>query len=446
MNKENYNPKVLSTFEIIGCYFIDIFYNHLYLTAQDKHKLDPARGGSASDAGPVSFAYVPGSMTDHYKEIVRAYELGIRREPNYYEKSIKGLHDYYCAHTKFSAITLADFINRVLGQFLPTEYFNVLTEQDKFFFLNKIIVKSITKFTDQVLQIEMLKMVIDNHRDESNARYWVDKFIDILIVEREQIFRKFVKQEIKRGRKIDIFEDTDEKIDKTIVDKIIEDKAKLWEQVQILLAAKVGLEADLAKSQAIIKHLYSENANKPNHDPNDLNRINQLTSELNLANNRAQLATNELNKAQADLNKAHTDLNKAHTIINQLTNELNSTRQLTNELNSTRQLTNELNSTRQLTNAAQQATNELNSIRQGAVGSGQAKPSPTVISRSNSSRRKSPIIESEEESSSESESSSSEEQEADKGRFQTRLEEWPKEADNKALDGPSNPFLADIDD
>ena len=50
MDRRNYNPTAISTFEIISCYFVDIFYNHLYLTAKDRFKIySGKKRGSLTD-------------------------------------------------------------------------------------------------------------------------------------------------------------------------------------------------------------------------------------------------------------------------------------------------------------------------------------------------------------------------------------------------------------
>jgi len=135
-NRLSYDKKILSRFEIIGAYFVEIFYNNLYNSALRKFK------ASAPDDVRNSK-----SLTEEYKHLLGVFYNGIK-EKEYYEKSIKGILEYYREYTKFSTISLHDFIDEIIRQFIPDEYFKVLGDSDKHFFLNKIIVNITQNFID----------------------------------------------------------------------------------------------------------------------------------------------------------------------------------------------------------------------------------------------------------------------------------------------------------
>lgn len=278
MNKANYSQTMISTFEIIACYFVDIFYNHLYLNAQDSHRI---HGSKTS------------SLTEEYKKAIRAYEYGIRKDNKYYQKTIKGVLDYYRTYTRFSTIGLAEFIDRVLGQFLPEEHFSVLTDQEKEFFLNQIITNLITEFTTAVLDIKMLKSVIDNHWSDHNTRKWIDKFVDIQILEHEKLFKNFLRQVTRKSPNY---------VESDVAEKLREDRDKLWEQVQQLLGQKCSLEAELAKAKKIVEKLFSELKSRKELESGNDDKLQKLAEDNNelAEKNRQILDENSQLRAEID--------------------------------------------------------------------------------------------------------------------------------------------------
>ena len=157
-SRENYDPRVISTFEIIGCYFVDVFYNQIYHAAKDRIRLAPD----------------PMSLTDSYKSCVYNYVLGASQRPEYYKKMITGLYLYYQEHTRFSTITLGDFINNVIQQYAPKEYYSIMNDQSKDAFFGKTILIVVDKFRNDILDFNILRKIIDEHFDQTNIRFLVD--------------------------------------------------------------------------------------------------------------------------------------------------------------------------------------------------------------------------------------------------------------------------------
>lgn len=238
LNRQNYSNKTISVFEIVGAYFVDIFYNHLYLTSKKNHKLYPSDSRTRS-------------LTDEYKLALDAYYTGITKDQKYYEKTIKGILESYRTFTKFSTISMSDFIDDLLQQYLPEEHFKVLNSNEKFFFLNKILTSVVEQFINKVSQIHMMKMIIDDHDNENNTRQWVDAIVDIQIIQREETFNMFIK--LNRGKS-----HVDDRIDAEVVKKITEDRTKLWKQVQELLKEKCVMRADLSRAKKVSETLYAK--------------------------------------------------------------------------------------------------------------------------------------------------------------------------------------------
>lgn len=246
MNKHHYSKKAISTFEIIGSYFVDVFYNYLYLNADKTHRY--SSGGKTT-------------LTEEYINSVKAYIVGVSENAKYYQKTVIGVLEQYRTHTKYNTITLNDFINRTLEQFLPEEHFSVLTDTDKEFFFSKIITNTVNGFARKILKKEMLEMIIDDHMNEENTRFWLDEIVDIQVLERESLFNHFTKQTMRAsgmGR---------EQVDIEVVEKIREDRDKLWRQVQELLTIKCRLESELERAKKVSEVLYKKMSAKTPQAP-----------------------------------------------------------------------------------------------------------------------------------------------------------------------------------
>lgn len=202
MNRENYDPKALSTFDIIGSYFVDIFYNDLYLKARDRVK-----------EGRYS------SITEAYKANVVNYMHGIKKKEPYMQVC-RLLHEYYQRVTVYSTLTFGDFEVRILSQFIPPEYFNLFTEGDKDSNLCAIITRTVQEFGERVLAPEGLRRIIDDHSNQKNVELLQDIIVDILKIQREEYYVQFAKKINQRSGKVS------EEIVVTLKAKIVEETRK----------------------------------------------------------------------------------------------------------------------------------------------------------------------------------------------------------------------------
>lgn len=265
MNRHQYSNKTISTYEIVGAYFVDIFYNHLYVQAQTSHKLYQKEGERSQ------------SVTECYKLAIKAYREGITKNKNYYEQTIKGILSAYQIHTKHSTISMSDFIDNILLQFLPEEHFNVLSESQKHYFLNHIITNIINKFIDYAIQLSFLSMVIDNRNNTENTRVWMDHIVQIMILERETLFNRFV-QINKRNS-------TNETVPVEVVRKLTAEKEQLWEQLQACVERKHKLTRDLNRARKVAEELYIrlESLSKQNAELQFLNREMRMINTTDIS-------------------------------------------------------------------------------------------------------------------------------------------------------------------
>lgn len=244
MNRKDYDPVVLSTFDIIGCYFVDVFYNHLYLTASDvKSKAAFANGSGGNSRGR--------SLTDEYKSAVHAYITGVTKDERYYKKTITGLQQLYQTHTKFNTIGLGAFIDKIIETFLPEEYSKSMTDNEKEFFLSDIISSLVKEFASRVVDITHLTQIMDNHSSEHNTRAWVEEMVDLQIIEREKIFEKFTRT--MSGRNGDHYE----KIDVAVAQKIAAERDKIWVELEDRVKELMLLRSELSESKRLVTRMHS---------------------------------------------------------------------------------------------------------------------------------------------------------------------------------------------
>lgn len=230
MNRENYDPKILSTFNIIGSYFVDYYYNQLYHSSRRIHE-----------------KHARSSLTDEYKRAVQVFYEECNRNKNQYTLVITRLHEYYKSTTKFSTILLQDFTSKILSHFLPDEHYSVMNSQEKSYFLKKIIVNIIRDFTIYVSQIDTLLQVIDDHSNRQNVQIWMNHIVDIQIRVRENLWHNFISQGKAQTVNIDLF------------NRMQDDRNKLWDVLQVKVAEIEQLKHDIANARKIVEHYSLEN-------------------------------------------------------------------------------------------------------------------------------------------------------------------------------------------
>lgn len=176
MDRRNYDRQVISLFDTLGGFFVDIFYNDLYLKAK-----------SAVKEGKF------GSITDAYRANILNYMNGIKLR-NLYTGVVKKLHEYYQRITGFSSLVFADFEDKVLVQFIPAEYYGDFTNKHKDSALYDIIVRTVNESGAIVLMPDFLRRAIDDHMNVRNVTLLQDKLVDVFIFQREDYYTKFVSE------------------------------------------------------------------------------------------------------------------------------------------------------------------------------------------------------------------------------------------------------------
>jgi hypothetical protein len=169
---KDYSQRALSTFEIIAAFVVDIYYNNFYQTAK-KLRIE----------GRVE------SVTEGYKHCVKSYISSLGK-PKSYKKTVVGIHAHYYNFTRFSTITFSECIDTITKHFIPEDFFESSSNQQRDETLRTVLTNSIKEFSKAVLCSNMLNTVIEKHSDTAVIRAMQDKMVEALMFEREKMFQK----------------------------------------------------------------------------------------------------------------------------------------------------------------------------------------------------------------------------------------------------------------
>jgi cell shape-determining protein MreC len=201
-NFSNYDPKIISIYEILGSYFTDILFNHIYLTIK----------GSKN-------------AIDEYVKNVKNYVAGMKNNVEYYNKTTKEIHQYFLKHVnkKTTDLTYAGFISRIVSASTPGDYYSQLSPSDKEDIFSNIISELIASMAAFVTTHEMLQIIITAHtkNPKTTIRTIQDNAVNFLIEKRALLHNKFVKSvgEVKETTAVAYTEDLKKALKKAIKEK-----------------------------------------------------------------------------------------------------------------------------------------------------------------------------------------------------------------------------------
>lgn len=221
-DRNNYSSKTIENYEIMSAYYVDIFYNHLYIEAT-KMK---ATGNVAS-------------ITEGYKHTLNAFLKGLEN-PKLYKKSIVGMHHYFIS-IGFASISFAKCVDRLTKEFIPSDYFSSLTLTQKMGVLRLVVSQSIKNFIRKLVDEHMAK-IIDYHNENDNVRILQDELIDCFILEREGMYQRFIAEQTKTNKNETVNRLLAEKMQSEIKRLV---KEKYEQQKQILVLKKLCLKKNV---------------------------------------------------------------------------------------------------------------------------------------------------------------------------------------------------------
>ena len=355
LERKNYSTRTLNTYELLGSYFVDLYYNHLY---QEAHKF--------KNSGKVA------SITEGYKHAVIAF-LGVidsqsaNYQSRYYMTLLTGINNWFRQWTGHQTLTMSDCVETIIVEFIPNDYYGQFNKDQKRNVLREILTNVIKNTTGRIAT-EFLRLIIDDHENNENVEIIKEMVVDILLTERHNMYEKFVMKQsgetvnkstaitLQQNLKKYIKENQTLKEHISKLSKDLDDHKKtisVKDQQLKLLIDKFKLLADKHKhaqeelatyqstSQAT-SQLVNNRMQRPkplitNYDMNNTNdllskhvkRINNSTTKLTTTNKKHVVIKvdkpyNDLNETNND--ETNNDLNDTNNDLNEPTiNDLNDT-------------------------------------------------------------------------------------------------------------------------
>lgn len=171
------DSRVSSVFEVVGSYFCDTFFNHIYSSARTR-----------VSAGA--------SLTDEYIRLVKSYLIGTKQDKKCYTEVIRGVHSYFLATTRYTTLGFSEFVDRIVGVCVPAEYFEKFSTADKDEILGSIVCDLVSNLAAHVTSPDMLRRIIDEHgtTPDMTVRMLQDRAVEILREKRLMLHNKFLSK------------------------------------------------------------------------------------------------------------------------------------------------------------------------------------------------------------------------------------------------------------
>jgi len=172
----NEDKNTIYLFEVIGSFFTDIFFNHIYVNAKIKLPKEA-------------------SLLDEYIKKIQLYLIGIKNNKKCYLNVMHNLLTYYNNITE-SSISYSVFINLIINRIIPNNFIEQLTDFNKQELVSNIICDLVSNLALYIATPNIIKHVIEEHtiHPEDTIRILQDYSIHILITKKINILNKFLKE------------------------------------------------------------------------------------------------------------------------------------------------------------------------------------------------------------------------------------------------------------
>ncbi len=245
LDRSKYSTRTITTFNILGAYVIDIYYNYLY---QESIKLK--NDGAKS------------SITEAYKHNIYMYVSSIDRnkkslyKKKTYQQLIEGIRNYFGIWNGLNTITTQDCIDKIVKEFIPEDYFDVVDKDKKRDLFYLVINNTIQSF-GKIIATDYIVQIIDDHENRDNIEFLKETMLDMLLLQRNTMYKKFLNEKVGNV----------DKVDKSIIDKIQADAVNLINERNQLQKSlqEMGDECNVRTkqlSQVLKKYRNIENSHK----------------------------------------------------------------------------------------------------------------------------------------------------------------------------------------
>lgn len=172
LDRSTYEKKTLIVYEVMAAYYVDLYYNHAYF-----------EGRRVKITGKVS------SITEGYKHVLTAMQREAE-QPKHFTKTLNQIKEVFIK-AGFDGMLFGDCLDTIVKEFVPVDYYQVLTKQQKLGIIKEVIKNVNQNFIPKLVR-QYLTMIIDRRKELDNPRILQDDFIDLLLIERETFYNRFI--------------------------------------------------------------------------------------------------------------------------------------------------------------------------------------------------------------------------------------------------------------
>jgi uncharacterized coiled-coil protein SlyX len=170
------DSRVISEFNVICGYLVDIFANERYIRARELWK----------NSNKIS------SVTDGYYASISEYFQLLKKEPKFYIRTLEGIVAYYRQWTQHKDMTITMCIDHILQHFIPLKFFYSLKDSDKEASIQQVLTNIIKNFSEVIIK-KYTSLIIDKRRNDIRKGIQIlrDELREIMIKERDAMFCRF---------------------------------------------------------------------------------------------------------------------------------------------------------------------------------------------------------------------------------------------------------------
>ena len=265
----NYSKTTLSKFDIIGSYFVGVYYNELYKKAEN-----------------LFLEEKYSTLTESYKSILYNY-IKFTKTQQFFTKTIIGIHKYFIESTRFSQMTYKECIDFITSEFIPNDLFKNVKEHKKYNILYTVLLNCLEVFTEEILLNHIIK-IIDNHSEENNCLLLQNIFLKIILLEKDKRYAKFINPEQKNHTiPIELFNNIQKKLIKSsqINKQLLHENNELNKTIENNILTQDKYVKEISKLKNNIKYLFSsykQLENKVNYISPIISPLNQLSIQTQI--------------------------------------------------------------------------------------------------------------------------------------------------------------------
>ena len=232
------DPRLVSTMQVVGSYFVGVYFNSVYNAACQ----------SANDGG---------SITGEFIKKIQAYVTAVKTDQQCYSDTIRDVHGTFIKTTRFTTLSFADFVDRVVSVFVPEEYNAALSNDDKDEILSSVVCDLVSSLAVFCCSQDMLNKIIDFHDAQHKVTIAImqERAVDVQMSKRSLIHNQFLKKigQVRDSVSMDVVTDM-----KKALRRAIKDRNEMQAIIDELKHEKRGLLARENKYRKLIGLLVAE--------------------------------------------------------------------------------------------------------------------------------------------------------------------------------------------